>query len=223
MSKLYRASKYLILINFLIFFSNCNSQKSGPGKNNNDTLVSTDTVVKDIPEFFQSNKWRNYFSKEQALLNIKSIEKGYKDLQIRIWIEHGYLPKYSSQLIVFKKTGKTIIGELHTYTSQHDSNRDSAVLINDKRDALIPESGWKMFIDSIQKLGIYDLPNYEKFPGYNLSADSFGVMIEIATNSKYRIFYYPEYESFKDEIKEAGKMFKIMSLIEYEFKIKVMY
>ncbi|MDP4265295.1 MAG: hypothetical protein Q8941_22405 [Bacteroidota bacterium] len=223
MSKLYCVSKYLILINFVILFSDCNSRESQSNKDKSDNISYADSVVKDIPEFFQSSRWRNYFSNEQKILSIKPIDNGYRDLQIRIWIGHGYLPKYSSQLIMIKKTGKIITGELYTYIPHQETNTDSVLPANKRVDTLIPRSGWDNFIDSIQKLGIYELPDYKKLPGYYLSNDSFGATFEIATPTKYRIYDYPDYEEFKDKIAEAGKAFKIMSLIEDEFNTKVMY
>lgn len=37
------------------------------------------------------------------------------------------------------------------------------------------------------------------------------------------MYYYPDYEVYKEKIKEAAKMYKIMTLIEDEFSIKVIY
>ena len=86
-----------------------------------------------------------------------------------------------------------------------------------------PRSGWETFLDSLQKMGIHDLPDYKKVPNYYLGADSFGVIVEIATPIKYRTYFYPDYLEHMDRIKEAAAMNRIMKFIEDEFKIRVIY
>ncbi|MEO5583676.1 MAG: hypothetical protein ABIR66_13380 [Saprospiraceae bacterium] len=168
---------------------------------------------------------QNFFLKEQSMLGLNSIKSGYNGSQIRMWIKHGYgeNPKNSSQLIVIKRNDNGFSGELHTYLLKYGENWDSIVSITKRLDILKPESGWKDLIDKMEKLDINVLPDYQKIAGYYVNADSYGVMVEISSNEKYRLYYYPDYMERKDQFKQAMNMFEIMRLMEREFNIKLIY
>ena len=89
--------------------------------------------------------------------------------------------------------------------------------------ALLPESGWDRFIDSLKKLDFQSLPNYKNIKGYSLSNGSFGVTIETATNKSYKIIELPDYETRVHDTPEAARLLKILQYFEKEFKIKLVY
>lgn len=223
--KIYYTGPLFVLPTFLFLFLGCSFPEPNSQYSSTSILRSRDTLIKDIPEAFNIKKNKDFFLREQALLGMEPIENGYSGLQVRFWIGHGYVddPKYSPQLIVIKKNADKITGELYTYQLKYNDAGDSAVAIEKRMEALNPASGWENFIDRIIKLDIFTLPDYEKIPGYYVSADSYGVVVEIAKPTKYRIYYLTDYIERKDEFKEAARMFEIMQLVEQEFKIKVIY
>lgn len=184
---------------------------------------SADTFVRDVPVFFQTNKWKPRFMKLQELLKIPPIDNGFTSWQIRFWVCHGYTENDTSQLIMIKKEANLITGVLQTYISPSSSTLDTLRLVSFKTRKIKPQSGWKKFINDIISLDVKILPDHSKINGYYLGADSYGVIVEIATESMYRIYEYPDYENHFDKIKEADKILKIMQLIEREFDFKVIY
>lgn len=221
MIKLFR---FLALMLSVGTTSGCNSYKADAIDMKAQALNVPDTVIKDIPDFFQREEWREYFYKLQKLLSIESIEDGFNEWQIRFWISHGYTEKDSSQVIIFKRKADQISGTLETYIHPYVSLwDDTATSISHRVTSIKPKSGWAKFIEKITTQGIYDLSDLTILPGYYTNADSYGVTVEVSTPEKYRIYYYPDYEIFKDTIEEAEKMFKIMSLIEEELGVKVIY
>lgn len=209
-NSLYTSIKLLFFYYFLLLNLSCHCQQL------NSKTIASDSLLKDIPTYYNLKKTKYLFSKELSLLNLTSIENGFRGLQIRIWVGHGYGDKDSSQLLIIKKQ-KQIRGELVTYIHL-DSNK-----IARKTTLITPRSGWKLFLDSIQKLGIYDLPDYSKYPDYYVGGDSFGVTVEFATSDKYRIYDYPDYIEHKEKIAGAAKIFMLMRFIENEFKIQMIY
>src|SRR5882672_11087074 len=102
----------LVIICLSLFFSKCKPQN--PNKNKTPVRVQniSDSVIQDIPDFFRRKKWLEYFSSVQTLLGIQSLQKGYNEWQIRLWIGHGYRDTDSSQLITFTKEDNMISGML---------------------------------------------------------------------------------------------------------------
>jgi len=207
----------------MIFFSDCNAQQ--PAENN--TILKSqnisDSVIKDIPEFFQQKSWKDNFERLQASLGIERIDNGFIEWQIRLWIGHGYGKKDSSQLVIFKKENNKIIGVLYTYIHPYGPTFDTTAKFFKGITLLLPIYGWEDFIDRLEKLEIYNLPDFKKIKGYEIAMDSYGVTVEIATKNKYRIYDYPDYEGNIYQIEEAKNIFIIMKMIEEEFKIKVIY
>ena len=188
----------------------------------NKNGASTDSVQKNIPERLQKEKFRQYFSNIQNMLNIKPIENGFNGQIIRIWISHGYRAKDTSQLITLIDSAGLTFGNLYSYIPQYSYTWDSTLSREVKVKAITPKTGWKSLMDSIQILEIQTLPDYGKIPEYYLSAGAFGVMIEIATVDKYRIFEYPDYFEHEKTIKQAKVIADMLLLFEREFNIKVL-
>jgi hypothetical protein len=226
MKQLVRVSKIKsLIINLgLLFFLSCNAQESEMKPKL--TQQSSDSISLDIPKFFQGKKWKKYFADLQSSLNIRSLQDGADDWQVRLWIAHGIDDqKDSSQLIVVNKINDRLTGTLYTYVTGTHNALDTLSMpaTTGRFAALFPKSGWKLFMDSLKKLEIASLPDYTRVKGYFLSTDSYGVTIELATKNTYRIYEYPDYERHVEKIPEAGKILKILKLIEDEFKIRVNY
>jgi len=204
---------YSVVVILIIFFSGCETR---PREN------SSISVIKDVPEFFQTKSWKYEFGHLQWALGIKPIDDGFVEWQIRLWIGHGYTETDSTQLLIFKKESNRISGVLYTYVS-YSKTIDTTVNLFKRITPLSPISGWASFIKGLENLGIYDLPDYNKLKGYKTGMDSYGVTVEVATSHKYRIYDYPDYEINVDQFAEAKKMLGIVREIEREFKIRAYY
>jgi hypothetical protein len=218
-----RIFRYLLVNCMVLVFFSCRSQD--PSRKSTEIQPSSDSVVREIPKFFQRKEWTRYFSDLQSSLNIRSLQNGANEWQIRLWVAHGvYDYKDSTQLIVFTKEAGIVTGMLYTYVTQDRQKSDTTYIGTAGRFvSLFPKSGWTRFLDSLNKLAIFTLPDYTKLKGYFLANDSYGVTLEAATKNTYRIYEYPDYEQHVDKIPEAEKVFKTLKLIEDEFKIKVVY
>lgn len=216
------SSNYTIAIFFVTFLSSCNSKISDKGKSITGKYDISDSIEKDIPAFFQSENWNKYFLSQRAALNSPSLENGYDSLQIRIWIDHGYLRYDSTQLLVITNDRVQTFGSLYKYTPPYDLAEDSTIRISGRFISLRPKKDWKTVIDSLMSLGIRSLPDYEKLK-YDLDTDPYGVTVEVAVKNKYRIYYYPDYQIQAKKVPEAKKMLDIMKFLEREFDIKLVY
>ena len=210
---------------FLIFlcciFFNCKSYKHK--KTSNLDASSIDTIPKTNRKFYENINWQKHFTVKQKLLKIESIQKGVTDWEIRFWIEHGFRKIDSAQLLIFKKENGIEKGLMYLYDDRFSDTVDPITSISSIPISLSPTSGWQVFIDTIEKLGLYNLPDLQDLPGFARAADSDGVIVEFAIKNKYRIYAYDDYEGFLNKIEEAKKMHNILNFIEKEFKIRTIY
>ncbi|TXJ23214.1 MAG: hypothetical protein E6Q24_19495 [Chitinophagaceae bacterium] len=220
-----KTSSLLLVICLALSFGSCNSQQRKVDNSSPTQLELSNSVTRDIPKFFQGEKWNRYFADMQSSLNLHSLRNGVEGWQIRLWIAHAvYDYKDSAQLIIFKKEDGIIRGILYTYIVQNEPLRDtSSIRTAGKFTALLPKSDWASVVDSLERLSVFTLPDYTKIKGYYLATDSFGIVIEVAKGNTYRIYEYPDYEQHVDTLPEAQKLLQILKLIEREFGIDVTY
>lgn len=226
MKRRYLAKKilpFLLVISLVLPFLGCNSQHREA--ENRVLLQSSDSIARDIPKFFQGEKWNKYFLDLQSSLNLHSLRNGVKGWQVRLWIAHGvYDYKDSMQLLILKKEDEIIRGVLYTYVTLNEPPSDtSSIKTSGRFTPLLPKLEWASFVDSLERLSVFTLPDYTKVKGYHLATDSYGVTIEVAKGNTYRIYEYPDYEQHVDTLPEAQKILQILKLVESEFDIKVRY
>lgn len=170
-----RIFRYLLGNGILLAFFSCQSQD--PSKIKNQIQPSSDSVVREIPKFFQGKEWVQYFSALQSSLNIESLQNGVNEWQIRLWVAHAvYDYKDSAQLIVFSKETDRNSGILYTYVVREKQQSEIPDIETAGRFvSLVPKWGWMNFIDSLNKLEVFTLPDHTKINGYFLANDSYGV------------------------------------------------
>ncbi|MEJ0101423.1 MAG: hypothetical protein WDO19_02205 [Bacteroidota bacterium] len=213
--------KCLIIFLLPVLFCGCTSQTS---KKVGEVKSNTDTVYKDIPSWYQRENVHKYNLELDSTLDLRSIEGGVEDLQLRIWVDQGAGRYDTSKLFIFTITeDSSVTGKLYTYILSYDSLWNPSGTAYKTIKVLTPSSGWNLFLDSLKRMEIYDLPHYQKLNGYYVSSDTYGVTVEIAAKNRYRIYHYPNYSDYKDKIDAAGKMYKIMQLLEQEFNVKAIY
>jgi hypothetical protein len=175
-------------------------------------------VVKDIPLSMRDSSYRRMKRNYEDKMGLSSLENGFRDLQIRIL--RGYAFTDSTDLILLTKIDTKWSVQLYKLVFQYDKNFDLIVAINKRVTIKQPKSGWQIFTDSLLKLDILTLPDFSTIPGYYLSTDSDGPTIEIATADEYRIYGYPNFESYVEKKIEAKKVYLILKLIEEELDFK---
>lgn len=196
-------------VSLIVFVIGCDA--SGNGK-----ASQSDTVQIDIPKNGDGSlKYVSSKSKVERMLQLKTLENGFDELQIRLWYSYSF--KDSAQLIIFICNENRWSGEFNDIRYVLDANRDSLVEIKKHAKMLEPASGWLKFQNQIEKLDIKNLPDDQTINGYYRGADGDGVVVEIANRKKYRVYGYWLPGIYKKQFKEAGKLSQFLELIENEF------
>lgn len=153
-------------------------------------------------------------NKKSFVLQLDSLEAGYDSLQIRIWLGHSMAKV--KHVVILKFKDQEWKGELISYSEEAENNDPGK-----KAGKIYPKSGWRVLIDSLNKLRIVTLPHETEIAGYNGAggADGISYDFEIATSKSYRAYSYsnPEYNR---NFWQAGNVLKIAILIEREFDIQ---
>lgn len=124
------------------------------------------------------------------------------------------------QLIIFGKEEGRWFANLSELTFIYDKNRDSLLSISKSVIEKTPKSGWKLLLDSLNRLKIMSLPDMSDIPNYELSTDGNGVTIEIASKNRYRVYSYQNPFYYQTKFVEAQNIVRIMELLEREFEFK---
>lgn len=199
----------------VLIFSGC---ENGNNKKTENNIVSTDTVIRDIPEWLKANSFQQIKMKKiNNMLNLQSIQDGFNGFQVRVWIGCNNI---GTNLIEIKEYQSEWSAKIYSY--QTDYYEGDSFRIRDVRvESKSPKSGWKNFSDSLEKTEINNLPDYSKlYPKYNLPTDADGVLVEIASPKIFRLYSYPELGLNKTITEGPAKLEKALSLIEREFDYK---
>lgn len=212
--KMYRS---ILITTFNCFFCIAIISCDANTQNSESSKSGSDTVIKDIPKFFDSDHFKKIKNDILSKAGLPDIENGFDSLQIRIWL--GYVFKNQEQVLVLKKQDDGWSGEFidlfFNYSGKH--KLDS---INKQVKDVRPISGWNEFITKLYQLDFLTLPDDSKISNYSSDADGDGVTVEIATKDKYRIYSYQSPGIREDSIPEAKKIENILQLIEDELGVK---
>ena len=204
-------------------FVQCSSRgQSKPVPSTQDLNVK-DCITRDIPKFFQGEKWRKNYRANIAALNVQSLTNGFDSLQIRFWIDRGYQKDDSSRLLVISKDSFHSFESLYTYTSSYDSADGTIIRTTGTFTSLRPKKNWDSLIDTLMSMGVTTLRDFSTIKAYNLDTHPYGVMVEIASKSTYKIYDYLDYKLHANSIPEAKRMLDIMKFLEREFDVRLVY
>lgn len=146
---------------------------------------------------------------------LKYLDRGFDSLAIRLWYVY-FGPK--TQIVEIKRKSESWEGQFLTIERQiKNSGKDTTVTIEQEVN-IIPKSGWELFIKKVLDLGITTKLGSSEIPNYDAPTDGDGVVVEISTKLKYRIYSYWS-PGFNSSIKEAKEIEDIMELIDKEFGI----
>ena len=148
------------------------------------------------------------------LLNLPSLETGYDSLQVRIWFNYGNLKK--THLIIISNKEKRWAGTL--YRLLVDKKNDTSYFLEkEKKQKVIPKSGWEKMIRAMNKLKIPALISCEYLSEYGAGVDTEYYMIEVATKNNYRFYDYFDPKEGAKEYKEAAALENFLKKLEKEF------
>jgi hypothetical protein len=174
--------------------------------------------VKDIPKWRQANvRIQNSHNNLIRLLNLRSIENGFDEFQLRIWFLNSTVD--TQQLIVSKKHDRNWSGEFYNFLLKYN-NKGDLKSANKWMQAKQPKSGWQVFVDSLLATGIEDLHDFTSIrSGYFGATNPDIVSVEIATTEFYRIYEYPNF-NMNTNLAHPSKLAKALELIRREFDLR---
>jgi hypothetical protein len=198
-----KSKLYTIIIIVCVFaILSCNRKSNLSGRDHNETMV---TGQKD-----------NYFIRCK-LLGIDNLRTDKKLLQIRIWISFSLYD--TGKIVNIKHDTGSWRAEFYQYRFGL-SNNDKILLISKNKVEGTPLSGWDVFLNKIEKFGIYTLNDNDRRQNSGLCTDANSISVEIIMDNKYYEYEYPCWEVIEDQ-SQIDKVKMILREIEKEYKFKV--
>lgn len=212
---------YLLLLFTITCFS-CNSQKDLDNINIKAIAEfnKNPSFDKDIPsnQFGKPDDLFLRIKEQLVFLGFEKIDSLSKYFQIRITSD-------------FDKSGKTQILSLrfvdniwtgNYYKVNNDESDTSNIKFTIDSIKVVPKCGWSVFIDNLFSNDILYLPPIEKIPGFNMViADGDICIFEIASENKYRFYYYYSPAIIKDfQFEQCKKIVKIFDIINKNINFK---
>jgi hypothetical protein len=199
----------------LLFFASCNGQTHS---NSPSAFFDTTKQFKnEIPTY--QNGGVDIFYKlakaKQAQLGLDSIEKGFENLQIRVWYDFSLVRERKLVVITNKDTNWTAT----VYNLQVNWDGNTETILSKKVRRVMPKSGWISFSKKLLDLKILTLPNQNDIKDYGSGFDGRTYNVEIATKMQYRFYGYWEPQEYQNKFWQAKNMADILKLFETELGI----
>lgn len=207
----------------------CNKQTDNKLAVQVQALNLSDTFRLEIPPFQKPLDFVYYleFKKEESQLNLRSLEKGFDSLEMRIW--YGW-PLCGERLIrVLLNKGRW---SAKVYSiSAHINAKNEGLTVFDflqrqyyryEVENKKPRSGFHSFIRNLFESGILTLPDIRNIKGFRETfsgSDGGGVQIEIASRNVYRTYVYFSPEYYATKYPEADSVMNVLTLLEREFSL----
>ena len=214
---------YNISIFFRCFLSlciSCNTSNDSIYKDIDNNTSRADFFKFKIP-IYQSGPQKgkadwiyDYIRKQTSDLKLDTLQSGFKDIQIRIWLQNWLAIK--KDLIILSRTNYQWTGELITMTYKYNDSLQEHLIVKKETKQVFPYSGWDNFFKSLLNLKILTLRDMNELPNYEVGDDGTDFVFEIATPNKYRMFHYWQPSLFLDKYWEAKNVTLIAKLLEKE-------
>jgi hypothetical protein len=184
-------------------------------------IYPNDSVIRIVPEFFRLPSIRNERKKIESALQIGSLENGFQKRQFRIsGNEYKEYKDGWTRLLIFKNTSDWFADIYY----MRFAGEDGFSLIIDslqyqKYSLGFPKVGWKYFIDSLNNMGLFSLPDCDDVPGYlsDMSTDELSYDVELASNKAYRIYSYYEPMERSIKFRQAKQLMEVVAFIKTQF------
>lgn len=214
-ANIYLAVLYSLGLIYIITACSCNTNKGkGSNQSNKRKIVTKDSTLNSYI------KVRDKMISEDLELRAGIARIGDKsnNILLRIYKHSTWLDNE----VVFTIENKTSnwSAKLVQYSVQISPMQDSVGITINRIAEKAPNILWKDVIDSLEHLGIFELPDASVLKGYDVPSDGTSVEIEYVVNADYRKYSYsnPEYNTVK--FIEAKRLLAILKFIQATFGIK---
>ncbi len=210
----------MLSLAWLMMFS-CESKKKEINTSNS-LEFDIDTFVQDIPrekngDFDFAYRTKDTIEKRVGLIDLS---KGYDSVFIRLYYSYSLSEISQMVEIFYDKKIESWQSKIHTLLFEYSTNGDSLINVKDSVVQASPKSGWQVMMKKLNSFDMIDLPDCSMLENYALPMDGDGVMVQVATNKKYRMYSYTMPVLYKNLIPEAKKMYKILYVIQDELGFK---
>jgi hypothetical protein len=209
----------------IILMASCNGQnnkETSDGETPNIYFIddtSKGGFVTDIHGGERSTVYR-FVSFMANKLNISKIDSGFKSIQIRIWFGLQSVPK--GQLFLLKNANGKWNAQLFNYHIIHNEKNYRIIdSVTYDYSNVSPKSNWSSVYNKLTDLKLMELPDMDSIAGSIMDfLHGDAVVVEVATNKKYRLYSYIDPEDFADRWWQAKNMSEIVNFIQKEFGFK---
>lgn len=152
-----------------------------------------------------------------ADLGMDNLEKGFKGIQIRVWLGHSLA--IQKTVVILKQVNTHWNAEVVTYTDSLTERQESIYRLLARNVSMTPVSGWDSLISRIADWKIMSLPNGDDLPGYTGcgGADGITYLVEAATASSYRLYYYCNSPLKNSPFWQERNLMEFVQFLENEF------
>ncbi|MGN6402515.1 MAG: hypothetical protein ACTHMD_18800 [Flavisolibacter sp.] len=217
-------------ISFLLFFclslcTSCKTKTDDIYKDIDNNLTQTKTVSLEIPTYQRgTQKWEvdwiySYIKKQTSDLGLDTIQSGYKDIQIRIWL-HSWLA-IKKDLVILSRTNHNWTGELITATYKYNDSLQEHLIVKKESKQIVPKSGWDNLFKSLVDLKLLTLNDMNELPNYKMGNDGIDYVFEIATKDKYRMYHYWTPSLYTNKYWQAKNVTQIAEVVQKELLLTI--
>ncbi len=196
---------------YIIICTGCNSNELQINRDN-----STTKFRREIPAQYGGAYYLPTFYELPQRLNMKKIQEGFSDLQIRIWYKDAFVD--TVQVLSLSWTEKKWAAEVGTIVLKYDDSREEVRRVGYNIQSKQPKSNWKIIEKAIINNDILNLPDYNSISGYanSLPTDGDVLTVEVADKNNYRIYSYPHPRNYQ-KYESVKKLVKSIEMFQREF------
>jgi len=216
------AASMLLLFSIVVFYS-CNPKTtdiysdidnpSTPAKPFNIQLPVYQTGA----EKGTVNWIYGYIQKQTSDAGLDTLQAGFKDLQIRIWL-HDWLA-VKKNMVILSRTNRKWSGKLITMNYEYNVTQQEHRMASKTSRQIVPKSGWNYLFKQLLELKIMTIDDMEDLPDYRVGDDGVDYIFEIASKDKYRMFHYWSPALYTDKYWQAKNIVSVVKLLQNEFAL----
>lgn len=158
-----------------------------------------------------------YIQKQTSDAGLDTLQAGFKDLQIRIWL-HDWLA-IKKNMVILSRTNRKWSGELITMTYEYNVPQQEHRMASKTSRQIVPKSGWNYLFKQLLELKIMTIDDMEDLPNYRVGDDGVDYVFEIAGKDEYRMFHYWSPALYMDKFWQARNIVSVAKLLQNEFAL----
>lgn len=216
-AKMELLQKFLLLGGGFLLLYSCGS-RSDDLFNAELNKNKKDTFYKQIPLNATGDfgPYYNFVHRKQDLLNWPTLENGVDSFELRIWYAKP-MDSLGVLRICFIDDWQVISLVLGP---KNNANKEEPnfVLTN---SSIYPISGWKSFLNSTAKIGIFSLLTDDEIEKYSFSTHGDLLVIEVAGHDFYKLLGYTNILNQRKNNVEVNKVIELTKYINQQFNLDI--